>query len=1290
MKIHSFQKFLQSTFNIRISSIKNLIRNLFTVKLFYLYQIIFVLFALSISKVAAQQNCPIITLSPLSNFNASPNSAPTTLWFNLHTKLNGSQLIVNGDYLLFSGGTLSFTGVNTSFGSSVSLPTGEIIADNTVSVPSTSFNMVANSWVTRVPPGYNSNDLFLSGAAITSSTGFTLSRRNNSTTLAGNISSNKSISSTWFYGLACYQPTFTNSTIGTVNANNGIPVNGLKTGTPDNQISRLVKGGSGNGGSNYTGNYSSNYNFATCINTPPTSNAGSNQTLNAGTTSATLVGSGTDANGTIASYSWKQTTGASATITSPSSATTTVTGLSAGSYTFQLTVTDNFGTTGTSSVNVAVNANVPPVANAGTNQTLNAGITSVTLVGSGTDANGTIASYSWKQTAGASAKITSPSSATTTVTGLSAGSYTFQLTVTDNLGATGTSTVNVTVASSKVPPVANAGSNQTLNVGTTSTTLSGSASGGSGNYSYLWTKTSGATCTISNNSQASTNVTGLTAGSYIFNLLVTDLNNNATANSTVQITVSSSGTSGSTQLNHGNSNPYTVSGQSYNLQSENNDYNGVIADRSSQYQFNFLYNFITSNIISGGGGAGYMLQFGEESTGPSNWYLNGMVVSGNYLSWTGGAQSPPVEPHGVFAGAFNADVKMTYNYLDQVPMALIEKSDGVQYNSINRLTSGGICYNIINSPQYSGVNIKGMANTNVYNNTFYSNTGTGNLIDIYDNTGTNGVGYGTHIYNNIFYTTSTSTTNICVETSDCQTGFISDYNVFYCASGAPQFRIGNTLYTFTQWQALGYDAHSIVVNPNLLDFTNFVPSAPLYYGTNLGAGWQTGLAANGVWSTSAMPATANQGSTWQVGARIISQSGSLTAYAGSNQTLPAGTTSTTLNGSASESNVTYNWTQTSGATAAITTPSSATTMVTGLTGGTFTFLITVSDNSGNIATSSDTISVNTSSTLASGLISYWKLDELSGQAIDATGAGGNNNNGTQTNTTQGVAGKINTAYAFNGTSSKVDMGNPVNLSLASAGSLSCWVYPSINASDGIVASKGNFSSDTYGYGIDYVGGTNQFLAELANGSAHQTVGFNGTTIALNTWYHLVLTWDGANFKTYLNGNVTSVVQQLVPVSNVNDFVLGYNYATGTAYFNGRIDEVGVWNRALTSAEVIALYSSGTGISYPFGQTTNLATIWNPYSSAQISNVTASSVRAYPNPYSSEIDFNLRSSITGQGSLVIYDVLGREITKVFEGDFVAGSEKTVSYKMRKTGREPLIYIFKIGSEIIQGKLLPGRN
>ncbi len=90
--------------------------------------------------------------------------------------------------------------------------------------------------------------------------------------------------------------------------------------------------------------------------------------------------------------------------------------------------------------------NKPPVANSGVAQTITLPTSSVQLSGSGTDADGTIASYNWTQVAGPStATLSTPNAALTTASALVQGTYTFRLTVTDNQNSTGSSDVNVTV-----------------------------------------------------------------------------------------------------------------------------------------------------------------------------------------------------------------------------------------------------------------------------------------------------------------------------------------------------------------------------------------------------------------------------------------------------------------------------------------------------------------------------------------------------------------------------------------------------------------------------------------------------------------------------------------------------------------------------------------------------------------------------------------------------------------------------------------------------------------------------
>ena len=90
--------------------------------------------------------------------------------------------------------------------------------------------------------------------------------------------------------------------------------------------------------------------------------------------------------------------------------------------------------------------NIPPVANAGGNKTITLPVNKITLAGSGTDADGTIITYLWTKISGpTSYSIVNAASPVTDVTGLVQGIYQFELKVTDNNGAVGKDTMQVTV-----------------------------------------------------------------------------------------------------------------------------------------------------------------------------------------------------------------------------------------------------------------------------------------------------------------------------------------------------------------------------------------------------------------------------------------------------------------------------------------------------------------------------------------------------------------------------------------------------------------------------------------------------------------------------------------------------------------------------------------------------------------------------------------------------------------------------------------------------------------------------
>ncbi len=278
-------------------------------------------------------------------------------------------------------------------------------------------------------------------------------------------------------------------------------------------------------------------------NNPPTANAGTDITITLPTNSTNLNGSGADTDGTVEAYQWSQTSGPnSATIASPTSPTSAISNLAEGNYVFTLTVTDDDGSEASDQVLVSVlpePPNQPPTADAGTDRSITLPVNSLTLTGSGTDTDGTIVEYQWSQVNGppSPSAIATPAQATTQVSSLTEGVYSFQLRVTDNDGATGSDIVQVTVfPPANQGPTVDAGTNQSITLPTNTVSLTGTASDADGTITeYLWEQVSGpAAATIVTAGAVSTQVNGLQSGIYVFRLTVTD---NDGAKSSDQLTV---------------------------------------------------------------------------------------------------------------------------------------------------------------------------------------------------------------------------------------------------------------------------------------------------------------------------------------------------------------------------------------------------------------------------------------------------------------------------------------------------------------------------------------------------------------------------------------------------------------------------------------------------------------------------------------------------------------------------------------------------------------------------------
>lgn len=179
-------------------------------------------------------------------------------------------------------------------------------------------------------------------------------------------------------------------------------------------------------------------------NITPKANAGANKSVQVNT-SLVITGSGTDSDGSIASYKWQKDGAVIATSASFDYIPTTI-----GTYTLTLTVTDDDGDSASDTMKVIVSAapstNKAPTANAGANKTVQVN-KSIVITGSGSDSDGTI-TYQWKK-----GSKTLANKASFNYTPTKVGTDTLKLIVTDNDGTSATDTMNVVVSAASPVPV---------------------------------------------------------------------------------------------------------------------------------------------------------------------------------------------------------------------------------------------------------------------------------------------------------------------------------------------------------------------------------------------------------------------------------------------------------------------------------------------------------------------------------------------------------------------------------------------------------------------------------------------------------------------------------------------------------------------------------------------------------------------------------------------------------------------------------------------------------------------
>ena len=229
------------------------------------------------------------------------------------------------------------------------------------------------------------------------------------------------------------------------------------------------------------------------------------------------------------------------------------------------------------------------------------------------------------------------------------------------------------------------------------------------------------------------------------------------------------------------------------------------------------------------------------------------------------------------------------------------------------------------------------------------------------------------------------------------------------------------------------------------------------------------------------------------------------------------------------------------------------------------------------------ILANRSHPTARGLVGYWLMNEGGGNKI--FDLSGNGNTGTFAGDTSWVPGKYGSCLSFDGTGDYVDVGNKDSLRITGDITLAAWVKWSVGATAGIISKGGN--GETASYSLSRTGTPTIYFLQSENGAAWNTL-IQSAALSTGVWYFVVGTNDLNIARLYIDGVQvgTDSSPASSPWDNTVNVTIGAEIKPSDSsigrYWSGQIDNVMIYNRALSADEIQHLYREPFAMVGDFG------------------------------------------------------------------------------------------------------------
>jgi hypothetical protein len=290
---------------------------------------------------------------------------------------------------------------------------------------------------------------------------------------------------------------------------------------------------------------------------------------------------------------------------------------------------------------------------------------------------------------------------------------------------------------------------------------------------------------------------------------------------------------------------------------------------------------------------------------------------------------------------------------------------------------------------------------------------------------------------------------------------------------------------------------------------------------------------------------------------------------------------------------------------------------------------------------------------SNGIVGWWPFN---GNANDESG-NGNDGMVYGASLTSDRFGNNNKAYLLNGINNYINVVNPISGILSFNGnafSISCWVKS--NDIYKPIVDKA-IGANTNGDYFLWIGNTGKGYAGLV-GSDSDSWRKSNSNINNDSWMHVTTVFTSPTIiDIYINGDLDNDSSQLFNFNLTggnSDLRFGKGHTNfGDVYLDGQIDDIGIWNRALTEEEITSLYS---------GSTVGL----NEVSQSNL-------LKVFPNPAQSVINVNLDAKLVGS-EFKIYDNLGKSVK--------TGKINSVNTTIEINDLSGGIYIFNLGGNMNQ--------